>query len=446
MALNRLLQPYFTHFLTSSTLRNIRRGWFEIERRVIPSQDVITFYHQVNDPYSFLLLQAIPRFLEDFKATLQIRLVLNLPEEIEQPHRTQQEAYALIDAKRLAILHNLVLPAHIKQPSDEDAFNATSLLLKHQTRPKLLHLVTEVTSALWGCSTTTFLSAMKRYGTLKKTEAKSIIQHNMVELQTQGHYQPAMLYYGYEWYWGLDRLAHLADRLDKPGIRRNTGDIADYQRQYRHVLQGYNTLRPRPKQVKPLDFYISFRSPYSYLAADRLFRLVDLYKVPIIIKPVLPMVSRGIPLTKSKQRYILFDGKREAEKHNIPFGKICDPLGTGINNAMSLFLFAQRKGKDREFVVSILSGIWAEGLDITHLPYLKRIINRADLDWNEAKDVLDNNEWETSVNRHHAELDKMGIRGVPTLKYGDLILWGQDRLWVLEESILMSTKNSEKAS
>ncbi len=75
------------------------------------------------------------------------------------------------------------------------------------------------------------------------------------------------------------------------------------------MLQSYNTLRPRPKQVKTLDFYFSFRSPYSYLAADRVFKLADLYKIPVIPKPVMPMVNRGISLPKVKRNYILRDAK-----------------------------------------------------------------------------------------------------------------------------------------
>lgn len=440
MTLSRMLMPFLAKAITSHKLRNLRRGWFEIKRRLAPGLNTVIFYHRVNDPYSLLLLQALPRFLEDFKVRLQIRFVLDLPED-GNPHQELQSKYALEDAKRLAKLHELVFPEDAQLPSYEDALKASAILLKHQNRPKLLHLVTEVTGALWGCSTTTFQSAAKRYGSLKTNETRTLLNQATADLVARGHYNSAMLYYGGEWYWGLDRLAHLADRLNKPGIRRVTGDLADYQRQYRHVLQSYNTLRPRPKQVKTLDFYFSFRSPYSYLAADRVLKLADLYKIPVIPKPVMPMVNRGIALPRSKRRYILRDARREADKHNMPFGLVCDPLGDGINNAMSLFLFAQQQGLDKEYVVSALSGIWSEGLDMTRPSHMKKVVERAGLNWSEAQNSLDNNEWRKQSDRNQNELTKLGLWGVPAFKYGSLILWGQDRLWALEKAVLAGTKN-----
>lgn len=440
MPLSRMLMPLAAQFITSPKLRKFKRGWFEIKRRLVPSLNTVIFYHRVNDPYSYLLLQAMPRFLEDFKVNLQFRFVLDLPEsDVSQP--TLLEKYALEDAKRLAALHDLVFPADVEQPSYDDAVHATSILFKHQNRSQLLHLVTEVTSALWGCSTTTFESCMKRYGTLSDRETQAQLQYASADLASRGHYNSAMLYYGGEWYWGLDRLGHLADRLHKHGILRASGDIADYQRQYRHVLQSYNTLRPRPRQVKPLDFFFSFRSPYSYLAADRVFKLAELYKIPVNVKPIMPMVTRGIPLSKTKRGYIVRDARREAEKYNIPFGKICDPLGDGIHRCMALFLYAQSKGREKEFTVSTLSGIWAEGLDVNRASHLKKILERAGLNWQDGQSWLGNEDWRELAQHNADDLAELGLWGVPAFKYGNLVLWGQDRLWALEKAVLAGSPN-----
>ncbi|NPU91524.1 MAG: 2-hydroxychromene-2-carboxylate isomerase [Gammaproteobacteria bacterium] len=440
MPLSRLLMPFVAKLATSPKLRKFRRGWFEIKRRLMPSLNTVVFYHRVNDPYSYLLLQALPRFLEDFRVNLQIRFVLDLPADgVPQPQLLQR--YALEDGKRLAALHELVYPEHPEAPSREDAFHASAILLKHQDRPKLLHLVTEVTGALWGCSTTTFESCLRRYGTLPDRETQSLLDSASADLVSRGHYQSAMLYYGGEWYWGLDRLGHLADRLNKPRLRRTSGDIADYQRQYRHVLQSYSTLRPRPRQVHPLDFYFSFRSPYSYLAADRVFKLAELYKIPVTIKPVMPMVTRGIPLPKAKRGYIVKDAKREAEKYNLPFGKICDPLGDGINHCMALFLYARSIGREKELVVSLASGIWAEGLDVNRLPHLRRMATRAGLDWDAAQARLDDESWRELAQQNREDLDAIGLWGVPAFRYGNLVLWGQDRLWALEKAVLAGSPN-----
>ena len=153
------------------------------------------------------------------------------------------------------------------------------------------------------------------------------------------------------------------------------------------------------------------------------------------------MVNRGISLPKAKRRYILRDAKRVAEKNNLPFGKICDPLGDGINNAMALFEYAQQEGLDKEYVVSVLSGIWSEGLDMTRKSHLKKVVERAELDWSEAEQYLGSDGWRKPADRSREELGKLGLWGVPAFKYGSLIMWGQDRLWALEKAVLAGTKN-----
>ena len=312
--------------------------------------------------------------------------------------------------------------------------------MKHAERPKLLHMVSEVTGALWGTSTTTFESCIKRYGLLPESQAKRKIKEANEQLLTRGHYSSGMLYYGGEWYWGLDRLGHLAERLNKPGIRRDTGDTAAYQKQYQHLLQGYNTLRPRPKQVFPLDFYFSFRSPYSYLAAERVFKLAELYKIPVTIKPVMPMVTRGIPVPKAKLRYIVRDAKREAKRFGIPFGKISDPLGKGVEHCMALFTYAQQQGKEKDFILAATTAIWSQGLNTAEKSALRKLCKQAGLDWEQAKKHLDA-DWKPMAEANSKELDQLGLWGVPSFRYGDLVIWGQDRLWALEEAILASATN-----
>ncbi len=435
--------PIFAKALTSDSLLNLRRGWFEIKRRIIGSLNTVVFYHRVNDPYSYLLLQAIPRFLEDFKVKLEIQFVLELPEDLN-PQQEKWRQYAMQDAKRLAEFHGLTFPENPTYPSDKDSLKATAVLLKHRNRPKLLHLVQEVTGALWGASTTTFESAVKRYGAVPEREARKALKAAAEQLLVKGHYSSGMLYYGGEWYWGLDRLGHLADRLNKPGIRRDTGDIADYQRQYRHVLQSYTTLRPRPKQVYPLDFYFSFRSPYSYLAADRVFKLADMYKIPVNIRPVMPMVNRGIPAPAIKRNYIIKDCKREANKYNIPFGKINDPLGAGVERCMALFQYAREQNKEKEFILAACSAIWAEGIDVASDKGAKKLLERIGLNWEDAQPWLKQTGWKALAETNRRELEKLGLWGVPSFKYGDLVVWGQDRLWALEEAILSQNNQTSR--
>ena len=52
---------------------------------------------------------------------------------------------------------------------------------------------------------------------------------------------------------------------------------------------------------------------------------------------------------KSKRMYILYDVNREASALRIPFGKVADPLGRGVERCYALYEYAKKnqfKGTD----------------------------------------------------------------------------------------------------
>ena len=59
----------------------------------------------------------------------------------------------------------------------------------------------------------------------------------------------------------------------------------------------------------------------------------------------------------------------------------------------------------------------------------------AGLDWTEAKDVIDNDDWRDEAEANRAEMMNRGIWGVPSFRVGETITWGQDRLWVIEHAL-----------
>ncbi|CBL43733.1 DSBA-like thioredoxin domain protein [gamma proteobacterium HdN1] len=428
--------------VTSNRARHLRRAWFDVTRYLRPSRNVVTFFHKVDDPYSWLLLQALPRLLKDFRVQLSVQFVLDIPPDGVVDVAAKQ-AYTLIDAARLADFHQLSFPDHPQQPSAQDAFAASAILIKHQNSPKLLHLMLEVTGALWKDSSTTFESCIKRYGLASDKDTRSALSSSRENLYKLGHFQAGSLFYGNEWYCGLDRLGHLAERLDRPSLRQhasgNPSEIADYQRQYRHVLQSYNTLRPRPRQLKPMEFFFSFQCPYSYLAIGRLVKLQELYQFPLTLRLV--YLDQQIASTSPQKRlYALYDANREAKRFNIPFQRQSEPADEGIHYCMALLPWAQAQGKEREYILSIMNGIWAESIDTSEKLALKKLVERAGLNWESASKELENERWKTTSNLNRKALHQAGGFGVPTFCYGELVAWGQDRLWAIEQAMLRSDR------
>ena len=150
-----------------------------------------------------------------------------------------------------------------------------------------------------------------------------------------------VLGYDGEHYWGVDRLPFLVDRLVAEGAGEARDDDAPKSPISGETFSSESLgsgVRVHPS-VAPLrvvdgrariDAFVSFRSPYSYLALHRLEELVARFPLDVRLRFVMPMVARGIPVPKQKVRYIAKDAKREADRLGVPFGRILDPLGDGV--------------------------------------------------------------------------------------------------------------------
>ena len=190
-----------------------------------------------------------------------------------------------------------------------------------------------------------------------------------------------MLHYGGEWYWGLDRLEHLERRLNELGLARG-GARVEFDRGYRDFCRLGNADQVADAQrAIPIVIYFSIRSPYSYLGLVRVRQLATHYRIPLVVKPVLPMVMRRMQVPRTKSSYITADVKREADKFGIDFGCIADPLGRGVERCYALYDFAQAAGKGQEFLESYARGVWAEGIRSDTDAGLKQLVERVGLDW-----------------------------------------------------------------
>ena len=92
----------------------------------------------------------------------------------------------------------------------------------------------------------------------------------------------------------------------------------------------------------------------------RVLELPKRLPVELVLRPVLPMVMRGLPVPRAKRLYILFDTKREAEDAGEPFGRVCDPIGRPVERAFSLFPWAREQGRGGEFLAAFTQAAFAE--------------------------------------------------------------------------------------
>ena len=177
---------------------------------------------------------------------------------------------------------------------------------------------------------------------------------------------------------------------------------------------------------------------------DRVLALPKRLPVDLVLRPVLPMVMRGLPVPRPKQLYITLDTKREAEDAGVAFGRVCDPVGRPVERCFSLYPWAKQQGRAGELLRSFTQAAFAEGEDTGTDAGLRLVVERAGLAWRRSDAAhLDPavQGWQPQLEANRERLFALGLWGVPSFcllgRPGetDYSTWGQDRLWRVEQEI-----------
>jgi 2-hydroxychromene-2-carboxylate isomerase len=400
----------------------------------------IDWFHDVGDPYSHLLAQLLPAFSRGYNIEIVPHLV-GPPEASAAPERDQLDDYARIDAARLAGRAGLAFTNPGTQPSlaaRADAEAVLAALIADDPRgERFLAMAASVGTAIW--SGAAMDPALRR---ATNTDTSTLRTAGDTRRASLGHYLGATLHYGGEWYWGIDRLHYLEERLAALGARR-TG-VPETLLYPPPVVPTPGTKAAPRQPGLMLDWYLSFRSPYTYIVADRIKALADAYGAELRLRFVLPMVMRNLPVPPMKRNYITLDVAREARRLGIAFGRVADPVGRPVERGYSLLPWAIAQGRGHEFATAFLRGVFAHGIDAGSDNGLRQIVETAGLDWAIAKPLIGNDDWRAEAEVNRNEMTALGLWGVPSFRVGDVAAWGQDRLWVIEAELQRRVNESRK--
>lgn len=378
--------------------------------------DALELYYEAGDPHSQLCAAIARRLLPRLKIALKIRLVPP-PDARTYPEEARQRSFAATDASRIAPCHGLPTP----QAVDAESMMAMQAQLARAHSAAEFLEIEQL--CLQGLAQKQKLAAPSR-SALAHTQA--VLHSNNKRRRRLGHYLPAMWQYQGEWFWALDRLGFLHQRLIANQALR--GDAALSSLDPQQLL-----VQARPE---PVEFWFSFRSPYSYLAAVELLRRNDSgAELPIEVRPVLPMVMRGLPVPRVKRLYIVRDVKRHADMLGIPFGYIDDPVGDAVLRLLTVYPYDADAATQLRYCAVAGQTVWAEGLDARRDDVLRSIFERCHLDWAAAQRKL-----AAGIDTRRAEENRdalfgAGLWGVPSFRVGDFATWGQDRLWMIEKIV-----------
>lgn len=408
-----------------------RRARAEARRQRRDQPHVVDYFHQLDDPYSHLTAQVLADFAGRYDITIRLHLIRATGGK-SQPELEKLRVWARRDAELIAPWLGLTFPGCAKTvPETAHQDLAGRALLNPDCNT--IDVIAAVSQALWSGDEDS-LRGIAAEGT-SRDELEAALDEGSTLLKKLKHYSGATFLYGDEWYWGVDRLDLLERRLRDLGACREPNAPLLAPRPEADVT-GIDASRLR------LDFFPSLNSPYTSIVFDRTIALKDACGIEFHHKPVLPMVMRGVPSTRAKTRYIIFDTAREAEAVGVPFGNLIMPIGAPTRRAYSLLPWAMARGSDEALMSALLKHAFALGVGLHTDTGMRQAVEAAGLDWAEAQTVLDSDDWKPLVERNQDEMvDGLGLWGVPSFRLSgpdgepDRVVWGQDRLWLIAAEI-----------
>jgi len=442
VAIRRKVSPWVTRTLTHPARLRLWRRLHELRRRLRGARHRVEYFHQVDDPYCQLTAPRLERLVDRYGIEL-VPVLVGPPPDEAAPEREQLVAFSRKDTADIAPFYGAEFEDIGGQPPAELVGLANAILTANIEADRFAQLAAGVGDALWSGDGAALGLLAQEYGATDPETAARAVAAGNERRRKLGHYLAAMFHYAGEWYWGIERLSYLEERLEALGRAAGGARVAlRTPGEYAESPEPTEPTEPAgPGGQLELDFFASLRSPYTAIAFERVYQLVDRYGLRLEMKPVLPMLMRGYPVPPRKALYILLDTSREAERAGIAFGNMADPIGRPVELGYSLFDQARERGRAREWLHEFARAAFAEGIDMGSDAGLRTAVERAGLSWHEARERLGNEDWRDEVEANRVQMMQLGLWGVPSfLLRGpagepDFVTWGQDRLWLLEERI-----------
>jgi len=184
-----------------------------------------------------------------------------------------------------------------------------------------------------------------------------------------------------------------------------------------------------------LEFYFSFRSPYSWLALYRLNLLKDELAVEIQMIPVFPAKDKDDVMlsNREKVKYIAKDIDRITTAYGLDI-KWPNPFDTDWIIVHTAYIYAEEQGKGLAFSLALYNARFLQGKDIADEEILRGLAVANGLDAEALIDALGIRKYKKKLLQGMSAAKHAGVFGVPFFVYKDSAYWGNDRLeWLIRD-------------
>jgi 2-hydroxychromene-2-carboxylate isomerase len=177
-------------------------------------------------------------------------------------------------------------------------------------------------------------------------------------------------------------------------------------------------------------FYYDLGSPYAYLAAERIQRVLPVVPVwqPILLGGIWKQTGGRSWATTDERA----PGMAEIERRAAEYGLM--PLrwpGGWPNNtlkAMRAAIFAQQTGRAVAFSLAAFRQAFAAGKDLSDIDNVLIAAAACELHPNAVLKGIEMQSTKDRLRRVTREAYERGVRGVPTIAIRGELFWGDDRL------------------
>ncbi len=198
-----------------------------------------------------------------------------------------------------------------------------------------------------------------------------------------------------------------------------------------------------------LEFWFDYSSPFAYLGATQVAALAERTGAELVLEPFLlgalihEIGTANVPLqtfAPAKQRYLARDMDRFAEQYSVPLNfpsrfpmRTLLPLRVTLA-ARQLELAAQLRLMD-----ALFQAYWVDDQDLQSPETITAACNAAGV----STDLLNQAQSapiKEALFEQTRRAKEHGLCGAPSYRVNDELFWGQDRLPLIERSILRASR------
>jgi 2-hydroxychromene-2-carboxylate isomerase len=180
----------------------------------------------------------------------------------------------------------------------------------------------------------------------------------------------------------------------------------------------------------PPQLYFDLASPYAYLAVERAESVLGVPPtlVPVLVGAIFGWRGHGSWALTDQRLAGMAEIERRAREYGLPPMVWPPDWPANALSAMRCATWAARQRGLKEFALAVGRRQWTQGADIADLEVLAACAGEAGLDATQMLEAIRTPELKEQLRAVTERAWEDGVRGVPTLRVGERLFFGDDRV------------------